>query len=282
LLVQLHYRVEALRTVPTTVFIPRPEVQSAIIRIVPRHPGELPECDEDAFVSLVRCGFSQRRKQLGKLLRQQVANWPAAADALGFDRQVRAEALSLGQWIALTNYVRPIPVSDPSREGEELFPVVDDHDSVRGEAPRAKVHGNNLRHRAVHIFIFNEIGELFLQKRSRRKDRHPSAWDSSAAGHVLAGEQYDDAARRELTEELGIDIPLEKMTKLPASDRTGEEFIWLYRAQHSGEFRLNRAEIETGRFFPSSVVTDWIRARPGDFAPGFIECWKAYLEKCAA
>lgn len=273
--IQYYYRVKYLRTIPASVFFPQPNVDSAIVRVTPREVGELPPCDYDLFVALVRAGFSQRRKQLGKLLREHVSDWPAAAAGLGLDPKVRAEALSLEQWIGLANFVRPITVPDRRKLDAEWFPVVDSADLLLHNVQRAQVHGNNLRHRAVHILIFNEIGEIFLQKRSRWKDRHPLAWDSSAAGHVNAGEGYDEAAERELKEELGIKVPLEKIVKLPASEKTGEEFIWLYRGRYNGEFALDRGEIETGGFFPSTVITDWIAARPNDFAPGFVECWKA-------
>jgi 16S rRNA (adenine1518-N6/adenine1519-N6)-dimethyltransferase len=279
LLVQLHYRVENLRTIPASVFVPRPEVDSAIVRVWPRNSTELPACDDELFGDLVRRGFSQRRKQLGKLLHPEISDWAVVADLLGLKRTVRAEALSLEQWIALTNYVRPILVPDRNRAETECFPVVDKQDRLVGAEPRSKVHGNNLRHRAVHIFIFNEIGEILLQKRSRWKDRHPLLWDSSAAGHLNAGEHYDFAAKRELQEELGIEIRLRKVLKLPASERTGQEFIWLYCGQHQGKFKPNRGEIEAIRFFPPAIVTKWIAARPGDFAPGFVECWNAYMSR---
>jgi 16S rRNA (adenine1518-N6/adenine1519-N6)-dimethyltransferase len=164
---------------------------------------------------------------------------------------------------------------EAGQSADERFAVVDAEDRVIGDAPRSTVHGDNLLHRAVHILLFNDAGELFLQKRSRRKDRHPGAWDSSAAGHVDSGEDYDEAAGRELQEELGVTAKLERVVKLPASERTGREFIWLYRGRHNGPFELARSEIELGRFFPSDIVTAWVKARPGDFAPGFIECWEA-------
>jgi 16S rRNA (adenine1518-N6/adenine1519-N6)-dimethyltransferase len=274
--IQLHYHVEYLRSVPASVFIPQPEVDSAIVRVTPRDPKELPPCDNELFKDLVRHGFSQRRKQLGGLLRKHIPDWPHAADSLGLDRQTRAEALSLEQWIDLTNHVQPIPVPDRTGMGQECFPVVDQKDCLLSNAPRSKVHGDNLLHRAVHILVFNRAGEVFLQKRSRWKDRHPLLWDSSAAGHVNAGEEYDAAATRELEEELGIKVALQKVVKLPASEGTGQEFIWLYRAEHSGAFKLDRGEIETGGFFPPTIVSKWIAARPKDFAPGFVECWKAY------
>ncbi len=277
--VQLHYRVEYLRTVPATVFLPQPEVDSALVRITRRDPLDLPNCDYGLFEKLVRRGFSQRRKQLRKLLREDLPDWEEATEALGLNPKARAEELSLRQWIALTNHVAPIGPAKPEAMQEEEFPVVDESDHVLRTASRAQVHGDNLLHRAVHILVFNKIGEIYLQKRSPYKDRHPLLWDSSAAGHVDAGEEYDDAARRELKEELGIDVPLERVAKLTASERTDYEFVWLYRGQHNGDFNLDRAEIEYGGFFPVTIVSGWLKARPEEFAPGFTECWKTYSEK---
>lgn len=275
LLVQVHYHVKYLRTVPGSVFLPQPDVDSAFIQITAREPGELPDHDPERFVQLVRRGFSQRRKQLQKLLRDQITDWSAAAQACGFDPKARAEELSLDEWIALSNFDRPAGSTAAIDPAAERFAVVDGSDRVIGDAPRAQVHGDNLRHRAVHILLFNDAGELFLQKRSRLKDRHPGVWDSSAAGHVDAGEDYDEAAARELQEELGVSATLERVVKLPASERTGQEFIWLYRGVHNGPFRLARSEIEWGEFFPGDLVAGWLRARPHDFAPGFVECWNA-------
>jgi 16S rRNA (adenine1518-N6/adenine1519-N6)-dimethyltransferase len=278
LIVQLHYRVDYLRAVPATVFLPQPEVDSAFVRIAERAPDELPDHDTDAFLRLVRRGFSQRRKQLRNLLREEVPDWDEASSTIGFEPRARAEELTLEQWINLSNLTRSPDLPMAIGRDAERFPVVDDQDRLLGEAPRAEVHGNNLRHRAVHILVFNHSGELFLQKRSRWKDRHPRLWDSSAAGHVDAGEDYDMAAHRELREELGVDAELTRVAKLPASERTGQEFTWLYQAQHDGPFELARAEIEYGEFFSTDVVSGWVKARPADFAPVFVECWQTFRE----
>jgi 16S rRNA (adenine1518-N6/adenine1519-N6)-dimethyltransferase len=276
LTVQLHYRVEFLRNVAATVFLPQPDVDSAFVRITPRSPGELPPCDPETFFRLVRRGFSQRRKQLRNLLKEEVPDWVEAAETIGFDPRARAEELSLEQWIALANRSRSASSTPGNTVTPERFLVVDENDQVVGEAPRPEVHGNNLRHRAVHLFIFNRKGDLFLQKRSRWKDRHPLLWDSSAAGHVEAGEDYDQTAARELKEELGVEANLTRVVKLPCSERTGWEFIWLYRGEHDGPFTMARSEIEHGEFFPPEIVSQWVKARPSDFAPGFLDCWKAY------
>jgi 16S rRNA (adenine1518-N6/adenine1519-N6)-dimethyltransferase len=282
LIIQLHYRVAYLRTVPASVFLPEPDVDSAFVALRPRSPDELPRHDAEAFVRLVRQGFSQRRKQLRKLLREDVPDWEAASEEVGFNPRARAEELTLEQWIALSNRTCSQAESQEVSGAAERFPVVDEKDQFLGEAARGEVHGNNLRHRAVHILLFNEKGELFLQKRSPWKDRHPLLWDSSAAGHVEAGEEYDATAIRELEEELGVSTELTRVVKLPASERTGQEFIWLYRGEHNGPFKLARSEIEHGEFFPVDVVSGWIKARPDDFAPGFLECWTAFCCSDAA
>ena len=282
LVVQLHYRVEYLRTVPASVFLPQPDVDSAFIRLTPRAPDELPPHDANSFFRMVRQGFSQRRKQLRNLLRAEIPHWDEAAATIGFDPRARAEELSLEQWIALSNFQGSTAISAEAATSSERFPVVDENDQLLGDAPRGEVHGNNLRHRAVHILIFNARGELFLQKRSRWKDRHPLLWDSSAAGHVDAGEDYDETAVRELEEELGVTAELTRVAKLAASEQTGQEFIWLYQAEHEGPFTLAPTEIEHGEFFPVEVVSEWIKARPADFAPGFLECWKAFQHQRAA
>jgi 16S rRNA (adenine1518-N6/adenine1519-N6)-dimethyltransferase len=280
--VQLHHRVQYLRTIPATVFFPKPKVDSALVRILPRDPLDLPARDDELLTKLVRSGFSQRRKQLRKLLGTRVINWDHAASTLSFDPKARAEELSLMQWIGLANYIAPPAHPAALAMENERFPVVDKNDRILRYARRSDVHGNNLRHRAVHILIFDQAGEVYLEQRSRWKDRHPLKWDSSAAGHVAAEESYEETARRELKEELGINVPLEKVLKVPASAGIEQEFVWLYRGESHGNPIVNRSEIETGAFFSPTIIDGWVSARPEDFAPGFIECWKAYRGKKGA
>jgi 16S rRNA (adenine1518-N6/adenine1519-N6)-dimethyltransferase len=274
--VQLHHRVKYLRTVPATVFFPRPEVDSAVVRITPRDPLELPERDDQLLQKLIRAGFSQRRKQLRKLLREHINDWDTVSRRLNITANARAEELSLLQWIALTNSIAQPPSPDTQLIENERLPIVDKNDRILRYASRSEVHGDNLRHRAVHILLFNQLGEVYLQQRSRWKDRHPLKWDSSAAGHVTEGESYDDTARRELNEELGVSVALQKISKLPASQNTDQEFIWLYRGTVSDDPAPNKSEIERGAFLPPTTIDGWTSARPEDFAPGFLECWKTY------
>ncbi len=277
LLVQQHWMVEIIRIVPPEVFSPRPRVDSAVIRLTPRDPATLPVYDGALFNKLVRMGFSQRRKQLKNLLPEVPREgWAALAASLNTSLTVRAEELTLAQWIGIARWFEGRVDSDRGQRASEMFDVVDEHNAVIGQRPRGEVHALGLRHRAVHVFVFNKHGDIYLQKRSHLKDVHPRDWDSSASGHLDVGESYADCAVREVKEELGIEVAsTRKIADIPATERTGMEFVELHVVEHNGPMHYAPDEIEVGQWFRPDDVTTWLAARPQDFASGFIECWKA-------
>jgi isopentenyldiphosphate isomerase len=159
---------------------------------------------------------------------------------------------------------------------DEIFDVVNERDEVVGQNARREVHRLGLKHRAVHVLVFNKRGEVFLQKRSMVKDTFPGAWDSSTSGHLDAGEDYDACAVRELREEIGLRVerPPVRLFKLEARVETGCEFVWVYRQESEGPFVLHPEEIETGGWFAPEKVTRWMAEKPGDFASALLFLWK--------
>jgi len=158
---------------------------------------------------------------------------------------------------------------------EEIFDVVNEQDEVIGRQPRSEVHRLGLLHRATHVLVFNARGQVFLQKRSMRKDRQPGVWDSSASGHVDSGEDYDACAVRELREEIGLRLPgpPERLFKLAPSHETDQEHVWIYRCQSEGPFALDAGEVDAGGWFEPEVVDRWLVARPDDFASALLVIW---------
>jgi 16S rRNA (adenine1518-N6/adenine1519-N6)-dimethyltransferase len=274
-IIQREWQVSKLKTLAPSVFLPRPQVDSVVVLLKRREPGDFEVTDPIKFSEVVRTGFSERRKQVKKLL-GRFGDSETVEMALRETRlpsTARAEDVSLDQWIKIVNWFEGSPVfgSDPV----ELLETVDRNDQPLGAVDRATIHRENLLHRAVHIFVLNRRGELLLQKRSYRKDTFPRCWDSSASGHVSAGESYRDCANRELKEELGVEAVLVAMDRIPASARTGHEFIQIFAALHDGPFSWNRYEIETGGFFELNMIDAWIGRRPEDFASGFVECYRS-------
>lgn len=164
----------------------------------------------------------------------------------------------------------------------ELFDVVNEQDEVIDRKPRGVVHAEGLNHRAIHVFFFNQDGHVFLQRRSLLKKNHPDTWDSSCSGHVDAGESYDQAAPREVAEELGVKgltvgpHGLEPAFKIDACAETGREFVWLYCCHHEGPFQLNPAEISGGRWFAPEDLDRTLENDGGNFAPAFAYIWKRF------
>jgi 16S rRNA (adenine1518-N6/adenine1519-N6)-dimethyltransferase len=267
LTVQLGRRwsVRKLRIVPPDVFWPRPAVESAVIEVSKRPVEGLPNCDPEGFSALVRQGFSSRRKQLRSLLKLPDGAWEEWASAKGHPLTARAEDLPVDDWADLALHVTPEGHDHPC----EMCDVVDSEDRVTGSKLRSEVHVNNLTHRAVHLWIFNGRGELFLQKRSPWKINHPDQWCSSAAGHVDAGETYEEAGHREMREEIGADCPLVKFWKTGASEETGYEFVEYLVGRCDGPFRFAPGEVETGAFFPVDQIRGWIERSPEEFTPLF-------------
>ncbi len=260
------WSIRALRTLPPSVFHPAPKVDSSVILVIPRPAAEAPICDGPLYDRLVRAGFSERRKQLHRHLGEFRDRWPAAAAHLGVPDTVRAEALSIPQWTALTRFLAPAV----AQRGDEDFDVVDANDHVIDTRHRDEVHARDLSHRAVHILVFNQNGDLLLQKRSPWKDKNPGLWDSSTAGHVDAGETYEQAAHRELAEEIGITaVELIPLFKLGCGPDTGHEFLQIYRTTHEGPFVPCPKELEGTVFLPIPQIRDWLARSPTDFSPIF-------------
>lgn len=89
----------------------------------------------------------------------------------------------------------------------ERVVLVDEKNHILGTMPKKEAHKRKTPlHRAFSVFIFNNKGELLLQKRSRHKKTWPGAWSNSCCGHPVLGEKNEEAAKRRIREELGLKV----------------------------------------------------------------------------
>lgn len=160
---------------------------------------------------------------------------------------------------------------------EEYFDVVDENDQVIGPGPRSEVHRMKLLHRAVHVFLFRPDGHLLIHRRSAKKEEFPSVWTSSCSGHVSSGEIYDDAAPRELFEELRIQAPVKRLRKFAACEATSFEFTVLYDCMSSEPVCPDPEEITEIRWMPVEHVAAWIQSDPESFSPAFRVLFDWYI-----
>lgn len=119
---------------------------------------------------------------------------------------------------------------------------------------REQIHQDGDFHRVVHTWIYNEKGEILLQKRSKQKENHPECWDISSAGHVHALEKPLEGVVREAKEELGIQIDpnkLEYLTTIKRTNNNNREFADIYALEIDSHlsFHFHDQEVENAKFF---------------------------------
>jgi isopentenyldiphosphate isomerase len=163
--------------------------------------------------------------------------------------------------------------------GQELVDVIDEQGRVVGAVTRAEMRGKRLLHRCVYILVFNPREELFVHLRTPTKDVYPSHWDVTVGGVLRAGEWFDDGARREMAEELGVQVALEGLFPFRYEDAASRVQAMVYKAVHEGPFRLQTEEIVRGEFVPISQALG--RAEKDLFCPDSLAVLSEYLRRAA-
>jgi isopentenyldiphosphate isomerase len=159
--------------------------------------------------------------------------------------------------------------------GEEVGILVDEGDDVVGTAPRSDIRAGNLLHRGVAIIVRNPAGEIYVHRRTPTKDVFPGMYDMVVGGMVAASESYEEAARRELAEELGVDeIELTLVLKHRYQGDRNNAWISLYEVVWDGPIRHQEAEISWGAYMAEEEVAARLAEWP--FAPDHVESFERY------
>jgi 8-oxo-dGTP pyrophosphatase MutT (NUDIX family) len=135
-----------------------------------------------------------------------------------------------------------------SLHGDEPVDIVDAEDRVIATVPRARMRAERLRHRAVFIAVRSSAGLLLVHRRSAAKDLWPSRWDVAVGGVVVAGEDYDDAARRELHEEVGVDAVPTPLRSGRYADDEVDLIARCYVVVHDGPIEFVDGEVAEARW----------------------------------
>lgn len=161
---------------------------------------------------------------------------------------------------------------------EEILEIVDIHGNTIGVAPRSEIHGNpSLLHKVVHVLVFNDRGELLLQKRSMNKDVAPGKWDTSVGGHVPNGEDLVTAAIRETEEELGITPDnLKFLYSYIHTNNYESEMVFTHSCIYNGPFTFNTQEIDEIKFWDINDIKNAIST--GILSDNFESEINKYLE----
>ena len=143
---------------------------------------------------------------------------------------------------------------------KEIFPIGDEEGRVVGSATRGECHsGTKLLHPVVHLHVFNSQGDIYLQRRPDWKDIQPGKWDTAVGGHVDYGETPEEALRREVREELGInDFTPEFVDKYVFESQRERELVYVNRTIYDGPISPSADELAGGRFWTMQEIHEAI------------------------
>ena len=98
---------------------------------------------------------------------------------------------------------------------DELIDILTPDGKPTGKtALKSEAHTNGWFHATVHIWLFTKDEKILLQKRALTKKVFPGLWDISVAGHIAAGEGILEATKREVFEEIGLEIQEDELIKI--------------------------------------------------------------------
>lgn len=160
---------------------------------------------------------------------------------------------------------------------QELFPVVDEDGNILGSITRGEAHnGTKILHPVVHLHVFNSKGELYLQHRPAWKDIQPDKWDTAVGGHVDLGENVEQALKREVSEELGInDFTPESLGHYVFEGPRERELVYVNKTIYDGEVCPNDEELAGGRFWSQEEILEAMGK--GIFTPNFEDEYRKYF-----
>ena len=163
----------------------------------------------------------------------------------------------------------PYPYRLPKVKEGELVELTDSADCPLLVVPRSNIRRFGLNRRVVLVALRDAGGKIYVQRRGRDRDTLPGFWDLSATGHVHAGEALEDAARRELEEEIGIRrVRLIRVAE-KTPDAVGVSFSTLYLAGPAFEPpEPNPAEVSCGMFLDEDELRALAGYEPDRVTPG--------------
>jgi len=152
---------------------------------------------------------------------------------------------------------------------EEWVPLVDEKGKVTGTAPRSQVHnGSKLLHPVVHLHVINEKGEILLQKRPANKLIQPGKWDTAVGGHISAGENLEQALKKEAAEEIGLkqfSAQLKQVYKWES--KVEAELVYMFVTKDTHGICIQSDEVDELLFWPVSEINN--KLSKNTFTPNF-------------
>ena len=152
--------------------------------------------------------------------------------------------------------------------------LVDERDTAVGIMEKMEVHQKALLHRAFSVFIFNDKGEMLLQKRAEKKYHSGGLWTNACCSHPQPGEDTMESANNRLREEMGFNTALHKaftfVYKAPFENGlTEHEYDHVFVGSFNGLIKPNPAEVEDYCYQSLDELKQSLQTHPHHFTAWF-------------
>ncbi len=166
----------------------------------------------------------------------------------------------------------------------DMLILVDKNDDIVGFQEKEACHdGDGLLHRAFSVFLFDETGNLLLQKRSHHKRLWRGFWSNSCCSHPRQHEDTLESAEKRIDEELGVDSSLQFLFKFEYRARyeihgSENELCHVYAGLLSKVPKVNKFEVSDWRMISAPSLDQEIIENPDIFTPWLKTEWPRLRE----
>jgi isopentenyl-diphosphate delta-isomerase len=152
--------------------------------------------------------------------------------------------------------------------------LVNDKDEILGEMEKMRAHYEAKLHRAFSIIIFNDKGQMLLQRRALSKYHSPGLWTNACCSHPQLNEDYRVGAEERLIAEMGFTVPLKEVHhfiyEAPFENGlTEHEFDRVFVGNYNGDIPFNTDEVEEIKWISLSDLYSDIEKYPSLYTEWF-------------
>ena len=166
---------------------------------------------------------------------------------------------------------------------EDNVILVDVHDKQIGLMPKLEAHEKGVLHRAFSVFIFNNKGELMLQRRALSKYHSPGLWTNTCCSHQRDGESNILAAKRRLNEEMGFVTELIEKTSFVYKANfdnglTEHELDHIIVGKYNHSPVINSSEVDSWKWMSMEDIRNNINDQPHNYTAWFKIIFEKYYK----
>ncbi|MDW5299841.1 MAG: isopentenyl-diphosphate Delta-isomerase [Sedimentibacter sp.] len=151
---------------------------------------------------------------------------------------------------------------------------VDFLDNTIREITKEIAHKDGIMHRAFSVILYSG-NSILIQQRALDKYHCGGLWTNTCCSHPHWNENINDAAKRRLSEEMGIEAEIEELFSFTyyykfENGLTEFEYDHVLVGEFDGKFEINKQEAADAKWIDIKELQDWMKNKPYEFTPWFI------------